>query len=192
MPEARIRPQYSNTPSGALRQIRDCGWRSLVRNPAAFHRLPLHDYTHPPGGGRYARGIFRVVRTLTDEDRTRITARCEELLDEHHKFPYDLFKINCESAAFHVSHDAHLATHKLSAQVRAMGCGARASLGSSDTPAPALPTALALRLFTLWVRLLCGLVRLHQWELREQPRVPGSPGEQRDRPRLLACMSARR
>jgi len=179
-----LRPQYSNTPCGALRRIRDCGWRSLLRNPAAFHRLPLHDYTHPAGGGRYARGVFRVVRTLTEEERTRITARCEELLDDHHKFPYDLFKINCESAAFHVSHDAHLATHKLSAQVRLRHntvfvffprvCVRRAEAPDTESGADRLGLASVHTAVRPWFRL-------RQSELREQPRVSVRevPGEQR-------------
>jgi hypothetical protein len=102
---------------GALRQLRSRGWRSLLRNPATFHLSPLHEYTQPAVYKGRARGVFRVVRPLAEADRRRIGARCDALLAGQGQHPYDLLFTNCESAAFHVCHDARLGERKISPQV---------------------------------------------------------------------------
>lgn len=37
--------EYSNTPMGAIRQMMHEGLRAVLRNPAPFQEIPLHDYT---------------------------------------------------------------------------------------------------------------------------------------------------
>lgn len=92
--------EYSNTPSEALAFVRKYGILKLLENCAAFHSLPLHDYTTVAN-----RGVFRVRQSLTEEDRDRIVEDCKKLMDNYE--PYDLVFTNCESAAFFLSHGSN-------------------------------------------------------------------------------------
>eukprot|EP00968_Pinguiococcus_pyrenoidosus_P013777 scaffold1247_cov251-Pinguiococcus_pyrenoidosus.AAC.13 len=102
--------EYSNTPAGAVHSLFKRGLMETLRDVAAFHKLELHDYTTAS-----MNGVFRVKKSLTNEDRDRIVADCQALTANY--APYDLLFTNCESAAFFLSRSGKASGRFVSPQI---------------------------------------------------------------------------
>ncbi|GMH55616.1 hypothetical protein TrRE_jg11036 [Triparma retinervis] len=89
--------EYSNTPCGAILQIWEYGFMSLLRSPAPFMRIPLCDYVEGCSPGP-AVGVFKVAEDLTAEERDEIVGKMDALLASHET--YSFIYRNCEHAAF--------------------------------------------------------------------------------------------
>jgi len=94
--------EYGQTVAGAWAVLRRHGWRTegLWRLLAPYQKLPLADYVATAG----LTGIFRVKehKPLSEGERCWIILEAERNAGGEYE-PYDLFRNNCESAAFGLS-----------------------------------------------------------------------------------------
>jgi len=100
--------EYSDTAAGAWRRLTANGHGvrelcsallDIVRHPARFRLLELHDYVAPSASGSGAPGLFVVCEERTTEQRVQAAEAALAFARDADQPGYSLIRHNCEHAA---------------------------------------------------------------------------------------------